>query len=96
MFAVIFHAEFRKPDEEYCTLAKKLRELAIEKYGCKDFTSVSDDANEITISYWDSLEQIEQWRQDSRHLYAQEKGKTEWYKRYKIQVVSVEREYQSG
>ena len=45
-------------------------------------------------SYWESLEAIKNWKANMEHLEAQEKGKTTWYKNYKVRIAKVEREYE--
>ena len=93
MYAVIFRAEINKLDSCYSEMASQMRELAINKYGCKEFTSVAEGNQEIAISYWQDQEQIKQWKQDSKHLVAQGHGQTIWYKSYTVQVVEIIREY---
>jgi len=94
-YAVIFRADVNKLDDAYVEMAARMRELAMDKYGCTEFVAVTEDANEIAISYWQSLEQIKQWKQDVEHLAAQKLGKSRWYKSYQIQVVGIIREYSS-
>ncbi len=93
MYAVIFRAEINKLDSRYSEMALQMRELAINKYGCTKFTSVTEGTQEIAISYWQNQEQIKQWKQDSKHLVAQERGRSTWYKSYTVQIVKVIREY---
>lgn len=93
MYAVIFRAEINKLDSHYSEMAAQMRQLAINRYGCKEFTSVTEGNHEIAISYWEDQEQIKQWKQDSEHLVAQELGKSKWYKSYTVQVAEVIREY---
>ena len=93
MYAVIFKAQINTLDERYSKTAQRMRELAINKYGCTDFVSVTEGNNEIAISYWKNQEQIKKWKQDSEHLVAQEHGRSTWYKSYKVEVVEVIREY---
>ncbi len=93
MYAVIFRAEINKLDARYSEMASQMRKLAINKYGCKEFISVTEGPQEIAISYWRDQEQIKKWKQDSKHLVAQELGQTVWYKTYKVQVVEIIREY---
>jgi len=50
---------------------------------------------EIAISYWQDLEQIKRWKQDPEHIKAQDRGKSEYYNSYQVQVVEVLREYKS-
>jgi len=89
MYAVIFKAKTKELDEEYFTMAKHMRELAMNKYGCTEFTAVTEGREEIAISYWDSMEQIAKWKQDSEHLVAQELGKSKWYEDYTVEIVEV-------
>ena len=95
MYAVIFSAKIKQIDDDYLAVAKKMRSLAIDKYGCTDFTAVTEGNKEIAISYWPSQEHIRAWKNDPDHIKAQGLGKERWYSEYKVQVVKVEREYES-
>lgn len=79
MYAVIFKAEINDAlidalGDSYFEMAQKLRDLALQEYGCVEFTSVTEGKQEIAISYWESLEQIKNWKQDPQHLIAQGKS----------------------
>ena len=93
MYAVIFRAEINELDDAYYEMAPLMRDIAVNKYGCTEFTSVIEGAQEISISYWQNQQQIKQWKQDTSHLLAQERGKAKWYKSYKVQVVEIKREH---
>jgi len=93
MYAVIFKAEINQLDKSYSETALRMRELAINKYGCTEFVAVTEGNNEIAISYWETQEQIVKWKQDAEHLVAQEQGRSTWYKSYRVEVVEVIREY---
>ena len=93
MYAVIFIATTAKTDSEYRQTAERMRQLAIEKYGCKEFTSVTQGDKEISISYWESEEQIRAWKSHPEHALAQQKGRSKWYRSYHVQVAEVIREY---
>jgi heme-degrading monooxygenase HmoA len=80
MYVVIFRATIKKLDKEYRSLAEKMRELAFSKYGCIDFISITEGDQEIALSYWESEDQIKEWKEDNQHMQAQELGKREWYK----------------
>ena len=96
MYAVIFKAEINKLDKDYSDTAQRMRQLAMEKYGCTDFIAVTEGSYEIAISYWEHQEQIIAWKQDAEHLVAQELGSSTWYTSYKVEVVEVMREYTSS
>ena len=93
MYAVIFTAEVAAFDADYSHTAERLRELALQHYGCREFISSCENGREIAISYWDSEEQIAAWKKDAEHLSAQRAGRERWYRSYRVQVVKVTREY---
>ena len=95
MYAVIFRAEILELDAEYAAMARRMRDLANDHYGCVEGVACTDGKKEIAVSYWESEEQILQWRQNAEHLVAQEKGRSQWYKSYTVQVVEVVRAYHS-
>jgi heme-degrading monooxygenase HmoA len=39
------------------------------------------------------LESIAAWKQNSRHLVAQQRGRDAWYEEFKVRVCRVERDY---
>lgn len=89
MYAVIFKAKVKEVDEEYFSMARKMRKIAFEDYGCIDFISVCEENTEISISYWKDLENIKKWKEDKEHLKAQELGRTKWYESYMIEISEV-------
>ena len=86
MFAVIFRATIAELDEQYFSTADSLKKLAFEKYGCLDFTSVTQGHEEIAISYWQSLKQIRDGKNDPQHRLAQALGRDKWYKSVNVEV----------
>ena len=96
MYAVIFTAVLAERDDQYRAVAKKMRAKAFEEYGCIDFISVCEGQQEISISYWPSMENIRLWKKDAEHLSAQQYGVRKWYQSYSVKIVKIEREYQKG
>jgi heme-degrading monooxygenase HmoA len=96
MYAVIFRAEILELDAGYAAMANRMRDLAINGYGCVEFVACTQGNSEIAISYWESEEQIQRWKQNAEHLVAQEKGRSRWYKSYTVQVAEVVRAYRSA
>lgn len=47
----------------------------------------------ITVSYWQSEEDIRRWKAHSDHLIAQRIGAERWYAHYQVRVAKVERAY---
>ena len=93
MIAVIFTAELASPDDEYEQLAAQLRDLAFTEFGCLELNSAQQGAHEITVSYWESSEQVRLWRAHPLHRRAQELGRTRWYRSYRVEVAEVQRRY---
>ena len=93
MYAVIFRATMANADEEYYRTAKRLRELAINNYGCIDFISMMEGNDEVAISYWETEDQIASWKSDPIHKDAQENGRHSWYESYSVEVCEVKRSY---
>jgi heme-degrading monooxygenase HmoA len=93
MYVVIFKAKIRQLDDEYYQNAKLLRERAISKFGCIDFVSVQEKDCEVSLSYWQTEEQISTWKSDPVHVKAQELGRHKWYESYQVEVVEIKRRY---
>lgn len=93
MYAVIFRATLSTMDKPYTVMAERLRQLAIDSSGCIDFVSFTEGEREITISYWESEDDIKRWKQNSEHLIAQQLGRERWYQDYSVQVSEIKREY---
>ena len=93
-YAVIFSSEKTGVDEEgYGEMAARMDELAKQQPGYLGIESARDGLG-ITVSYWESLEAIRNWKQNSEHLIAQQKGRSEWYSGYKTRICKVERDYE--
>jgi len=93
MFVVIFRARVRATDGEYSRVAGRLRELALQQFGCLEFVAVNESADEVALSYWSDEESIRAWKQHGEHVLAQELGRERWYESYVVQVASIGREY---
>ncbi len=91
-YAVIFTSLRTDGDNGYAETAQRMEELAMQHAG---FLGIESARNElgITICYWSSLEAIQNWKQNTEHLAAQQKGKEQWYANYRIRICKVEREY---
>src|SRR6185295_9127229 len=92
-FAVIFTSTRTGVENGYNETSKRMNELAAEQPGFLGVESAREEIG-ITISYWESLEAIANWKRNSEHLIAQQKGKSEWYRAYKTRICKVERDYE--
>ncbi|WP_068779598.1 antibiotic biosynthesis monooxygenase family protein [Paenibacillus sp. GM2] len=91
-YAVIFTSERTEGDYGYAEMAEEMVRLAAIQPGFLGVESAREGLG-ITVSYWESLEAIQNWKQNERHLMAQSKGKSEWYLKYKTRICKVERDY---
>jgi len=91
-YAVIFCSTRTEKEKGYADMARKMDALAAKQPGYLGHESAREEIG-ITVSYWESLEAIANWKTHADHLYAQLRGKTDWYKRYRVRICLVEREY---
>tara|TARA_R110001592_G_scaffold211976_2_gene464070 strand:+ start:730 stop:1050 length:321 start_codon:yes stop_codon:yes gene_type:complete len=91
-YAVIFTSFRTDVDDNYSEIANKMVELAKEQDG---FLGIEFARNEIgiTVSYWRDLESIKQWKMNTDHTVARDKGRKDWYSAFKTRIAKVERDY---
>jgi len=92
-YAVIFTSTQKEKIEGYSKMTIKMEELAKNQKGFLGIDSAREDVG-ITVSYWTSLKDIKNWKQNSKHLVAQKKGIKDWYSWYNVRICKVEREYE--
>ncbi len=92
-YAVIFSSERTEGDRGYNAMAAKMVELAQKQNGFLGMESARDNALGITISYWQTLEDIAAWKNNAAHQIAQKRGKSECYSKFTLRVCKVERDY---
>jgi len=89
-YAVIFISEKNEDLNGYEEMDKQTMDMALSLNGCLGYSSVPG----TFISYWDSMESINSWRQNSIHLKAKEQGKKQWYKYYHSLICKVEHSHE--
>lgn len=92
-YAVIFTNLRTAIDEGYGEMADEMLQLAALQPGYLGHESVRDGLG-ITISYWQSLEAIKNWKSNTDHRIAQKYGREKWYSAYKTRIALVERDYE--
>ena len=95
MYIVIFRARVKELDAEYSATAERMRELAMNEFGCIDFVSMAVNDDELTLSYWPDEDSIRRWRAHPEHRAAQQKGMEKWYSAYSVEVTEVKRAYKT-
>ena len=91
-YAIIFTSTQTENTKGYSEMAEKMEQLAKQQDGFLGIDSVRNDVG-ITVSYWENFEAIKNWKQNSEHLLAQQKGRDTWYSWYNVRICKVEREY---
>ena len=91
-FAVVFTSIRTEVDEGYGPMAEEMVNLAEKQPGYLGHESAREGLG-ITVSYWQSLEAIRNWKMVSEHLFAQRMGRVKWYAAYKTRICLVERDY---
>jgi heme-degrading monooxygenase HmoA len=92
-YAVIAPAELREDVRGYLEMAKKLVELAHAQPGFIGIESGFQKDFSLAVTYWASLDAIDAWSRNARHVVAKEKGKSEWFSKYVTRIARVERVY---
>jgi heme-degrading monooxygenase HmoA len=97
MLAVIFEVYVRpNGKDEYLSIAASLRESLKDRPGfisIERFQSVTDQNKLLSLSFWDTEQAIEEWRNLFEHRIAQKKGRRELFAKYRIRVARVSRDY---
>ena len=91
-YAVIFSSLRTDADNGYAEMAECMVQLASAQPGFLGVESARDGLG-ITVSYWDSLDAIKNWKRHAEHQEAQRLGRQQWYSRFRVRIAKVEREY---
>ena len=91
-YAIIFTSLHTNVVEGYDAMSSSMIELAKDQ---PVFLRVESARNElgITVSYWESLEAIKAWKHHLEHSVAREKGRSDWYTKFKVRICNVEKDY---
>ena len=93
-YAVIFTSNLSNDTADYSTVADKMEELAKQQPGFLGVESARDPSGlGITISYWESLTAIENWKQNALHKEAKKRGREQWYENFPLRICIVEKEF---
>ena len=95
-YAVIFTAKQSDNTEGYAEMLAKMSELSKNQKGFIGIESVQEDKSEITVSYWETMEDIRAWSMNERHAEAKDGGKDKWYDNFTVRICEVKREYAFG
>jgi heme-degrading monooxygenase HmoA len=92
--AVIFTTERSGEDEAtFQATDQRLWKLVVDQPGYLGGESTSDGESGITVSYWRTADDARAWKEVAEHRIAQQLGQERWFRRYRVRVATVEREY---
>ena len=91
-YAVIFTSVRTEGDNGYSQMADEMEKLVRKQPGFLGYESAKNETG-ITVSYWKDLESIKKWKENNSHKIAREKGREEWYGKFKVRIAKVERDY---
>lgn len=92
-YAVIFSSEKSSFLDGFEEMDRKTLEVAKEISGFLGFETAGNGKENIFISYWKSMESLEEWKKHPLHLAAKQKGTQLWYTRYLSQICLVEKSH---
>lgn len=92
-YAVIFTSTRTEGDQGYAAMSDRMIELAEKQPGFLGVEHAREDLG-ITVSYWQDLESIKNWKHHAEHSIARQKGREEWYRSFKVRISRVERDYE--
>ncbi|MDH4266508.1 MAG: antibiotic biosynthesis monooxygenase [Deltaproteobacteria bacterium] len=97
MIAVIFEVyPTKEGKDEYLAIAASLREFLKDRPGfisIERFQSLGDENKVLSLSFWESEEVVQSWRNLREHRIAQQTGKKKLFEKYRIRVAHVLRDY---
>ncbi len=92
-YAVIFSSLRTEEDLDYAIIAGEMVSLAEKQKGFLGIESARSEIG-ITVSYWEDLAAIKDWKMQVDHAEARERGRAVWYESYKVRICKVERDYE--
>ena len=87
-YAVIFMTRLSNSEEGYEEMNQKMIELAKQQNGFIGIESARSEVG-ITVSYWESLESIQNWKLNAEHTLARNLGRAKWYTSYDLKICKV-------
>jgi heme-degrading monooxygenase HmoA len=92
-FVAIFTSLKSPDDDGYQAMSARMVELAQAQPGYLGVESLrNEDGFGITVSYWETLEFLQAWKQEAEHQEAQRLGRERWYESYALRIARVERQ----
>jgi len=95
MIVIVFRSRIRPGvEEEMAKVGQRMYELASAMPGFISYSDfVAADGENVSIIEFESPETLAAWRNHPEHLLAQQRGKSEFFTEYRIQVCTLVRGY---
>ena len=90
-YAVIFTTVKSDDQEGYSEMNARMFELAQQQKGYLGIESAKGEIG-ISVTYWETPEDIARWKNHAEHQIAQRKGYETWYKAFATRICRVERD----
>lgn len=89
-YSVIFSSVRTPGDNGYSEMADEMVKISSIQSGFLGIESTRDGhGNGITVSYWNTIEDINKWKNNTDHLLAQKYGQEKWYKEYALRITKI-------
>ena len=90
-YAVIFTTVKSDNQTGYAEMNARMYELAQQQKGYLGIESAKGEIG-LSVTYWETLEDIVNWRNNAEHKLAQAEGYATWYQAFATRVCRVERD----
>ena len=90
-YAVIFTTVKSDNQEGYAEMNARMFELAQQQKGYLGIESAKSEIG-LSVTYWETMEDIVNWRNHAEHKLAQTEGYATWYQAFATRVCRVERD----
>ena len=90
-YAVIFTTVKSENQAGYAKMNARMFELAQQQKGYLGIESAKGEIG-ISVTYWETLEDIARWKSHAEHQIAQRNGYETWYQAFATRVCKVERD----
>ncbi len=92
-YIVAFEAKLSSDDTGYSEASEYLNEKVKELPGYLGEKTYYDGDSIVSITYWQDLGSIRQWRLQPDHRRIQHEARQRWYSAYAVTVCKIERAY---
>lgn len=95
MVVVVFRSRIRAGvEEELARVGKRMYELASSMPGFISYSDfVAADGENVSVIEFESPETLAAWRDHPEHIIAQQRGRSEFFAEYRMQVCTLVRGY---